>query len=39
MFERLILCPYAVADLTLANANVFMNWASGMHFGPGAQSR
>jgi tetratricopeptide (TPR) repeat protein len=23
MFERLILCPYAVADLTLANANVF----------------
>lgn len=21
MFERLILCPYAVADLTLANAN------------------
>jgi tetratricopeptide (TPR) repeat protein len=22
MFERLILCPYAVADLTLANANV-----------------
>jgi hypothetical protein len=23
MFERLILCPYAVADLTLANANLF----------------
>jgi tetratricopeptide (TPR) repeat protein len=23
MFERLMLCPYAVADLTLANANVF----------------
>ncbi|MBS1875477.1 MAG: DUF4071 domain-containing protein [Acidobacteria bacterium] len=23
MFERLILCPFAVADLTLANANVF----------------
>jgi tetratricopeptide (TPR) repeat protein len=23
MFERLVLCPYAVADLTLANANVF----------------
>jgi hypothetical protein len=23
MFERLLLCPYAVADLTLANANVF----------------
>src|SRR5580704_19630688 len=23
MFERLILCDYAVADLTLANANVF----------------
>ncbi|MGA7413862.1 MAG: TRAFs-binding domain-containing protein [Bryobacteraceae bacterium] len=23
MFERLILCPYAVADLTMANANVF----------------
>src|SRR6516225_4444828 len=23
MFERLILCEYAVADLTLANANVF----------------
>jgi MAP3K TRAFs-binding domain len=23
MFERLIMCPYAVADLTLANANVF----------------
>jgi hypothetical protein len=23
MFERLALCPYAVADLTLANANVF----------------
>lgn len=23
MFERLIICPYAVADLTLANANVF----------------
>lgn len=23
MFERLILCPYAVADLTAANANVF----------------
>jgi hypothetical protein len=23
MFERLILCPYAIADLTLANANVF----------------
>lgn len=23
MFERLILCPYALADLTLANANVF----------------
>jgi tetratricopeptide (TPR) repeat protein len=23
MFERLILCPYAVADLTTANANVF----------------
>jgi tetratricopeptide (TPR) repeat protein len=23
MFERLVLCPYAVADLTLANANVY----------------
>src|SRR6478735_725486 len=23
MFERLMLCPYAVADLTFANANVF----------------
>lgn len=23
MFERLILCPFAIADLTLANANVF----------------
>lgn len=23
MFERLILCPYAVADMTTANANVF----------------
>ena len=23
MFERLILCDYAVADLTTANANVF----------------
>src|SRR3954469_16892578 len=23
MFERLVLCPFAVADLTLANANVF----------------
>ena len=23
MFERLILCPYAIADFTLANANVF----------------
>lgn len=23
MFERLILCPYAIADLTLANPNVF----------------
>lgn len=23
MFERLLLCPYAIADLTLANANVF----------------
>jgi hypothetical protein len=23
MFERLLLCPYAVADLTTANANVF----------------
>jgi hypothetical protein len=23
MFERLILCEYAVADLTTANANVF----------------
>ena len=23
MFERLVLCDYAVADLTLANANVF----------------
>jgi hypothetical protein len=23
MFERLVLCPYAVADLTTANANVF----------------
>jgi tetratricopeptide (TPR) repeat protein len=23
MFERLILCPYAVADLTFANANVY----------------
>src|SRR3954452_20376585 len=23
MFERLILCEYAVADLTMANANVF----------------
>jgi tetratricopeptide (TPR) repeat protein len=23
MFERLILCPFAVADLTMANANVF----------------
>jgi MAP3K TRAFs-binding domain len=23
MFERLILCPFAVADLTLANANVY----------------
>jgi hypothetical protein len=23
MFERLILCPYAIADLTLANANVY----------------
>jgi hypothetical protein len=24
MFERLILCDYAVADLTTANANVFL---------------
>jgi len=23
LFERLVLCPYAIADLTLANANVF----------------
>ena len=23
MFERLVLCDYAVADLTAANANVF----------------
>jgi hypothetical protein len=23
MFERLILCPFAVADLTPANANVY----------------
>ena len=23
MFERLILCPFAIADLTQANANVF----------------
>lgn len=23
MFERLLLCPYAIADLTMANANVF----------------
>ncbi|MGB8719323.1 MAG: hypothetical protein WCD46_08425, partial [Desulfobacterales bacterium] len=23
MFERLLLCPFAVADLTTANANVF----------------
>ncbi len=23
MFERLVLCPFALADLTLANANVF----------------
>jgi tetratricopeptide (TPR) repeat protein len=23
MFERLLLCPFAIADLTLANANVF----------------
>jgi hypothetical protein len=23
MFERLILCPFAVADLTTANANVY----------------
>jgi hypothetical protein len=23
MFERLILCEYAIADLTTANANVF----------------
>jgi len=23
MFERLVLCEYAVADLTIANANVF----------------
>src|SRR6185503_19703818 len=23
LFERLVLCPYAIADLTLASANVF----------------
>ena len=23
MFERLVLCEYAIADLTTANANVF----------------
>ncbi len=23
MFERILLCPFAVADLTMANANVF----------------
>jgi hypothetical protein len=30
MFERLLLCEYAVCDLTLANPNVFYELASGM---------
>ena len=32
MFERLILCEYAVADLTTANANVFYEWEYAMQY-------
>ena len=38
MFERLILCEYAVADLTTANANVFYEWAFGTPSARQAQS-
>ena len=37
MFERLILCEFAVADLTLANPTCSMNWAFGMPCVPGAR--
>lgn len=45
MFERLILCEYAVADLTTANANVFYElgvrhavrqWSTVLMFSPGS---
>src|SRR5262245_58727381 len=34
MFERLLLCTYAVADLTFANANVFYELGCGHGFLP-----
>jgi hypothetical protein len=37
MFERLILCDFAVADLTTANANVFTNWEFVMQYALGVQ--
>ena len=36
MFERLVLCEYAIADLTTSNANVFTNSAFAM---PSSQGR
>jgi hypothetical protein len=38
MFERLILCEYAVADLTTANANVFYELGYAMQYAHGALS-
>ena len=38
MFERLILCEYAIADLTTANANVFYELVYGMLYVHGVQS-
>jgi hypothetical protein len=37
MFERLIPCEYAVADLTTANAMFFMSWEYVMLYARGAQ--
>lgn len=46
MFERLVLCPFAVADLTTANANVFYElgvrhavkpWSTALLFAEGAR--
>ena len=36
MYERLLLCEYAVADLSMANANVYYELGSGTPRGPGA---